>query len=152
MDMKQLYSRIVMQHANSTDYKHELADANLTERGHNPSCGDNITLTLRLEGDTIAEAAFTGHGCAISQASTSMMCQQIEGKTLEEAKASTEAFLGMIKGEDQDEEALEDLIGDAVALKDIAHMPQRVKCAVLAWHTLDDILKEKGVEGEAVAD
>ena len=143
MDLKQLYSQIVMQHANASDYKHELEDATDTERGHNPSCGDDIQLSLRVKDNIIEKASFTGHGCAISQASTSLMCELIEGETLEEAKHQVETFLGMIKGDITDEEALEDTLGDAVALQSISHMPQRVKCAVLAWRTLGAMIEEK---------
>lgn len=146
MDMKRLYSKIVMEHANSNDYKHEIDGATVEERGHNPSCGDDITLQLKLDGDVIEEAAFTGSGCAISQASTSMMCQLMEGQTIEEAKEAVEAFIGMIKGDRTDMEELEEVLGDAVALQDISHMPQRVKCADLAWYTLDKIIKDREKE------
>lgn len=71
------------------------------------------------------------------------MCELMEGKRVEEAEEAISAFLGMIKGEKTDEETLEESLGDAVALKDISHMPQRVKCAVLAWRTLKDMLEEE---------
>lgn len=141
MDLQQIYSQIIMQHSRSSDYKREMEDPSIKERGHNPSCGDDIELSIRLNGDVIEEASFTGHGCAISQASTSLMCELIEGETVEEAKAQVESFLAMIKGEKTDMDQLEDELGDAVALQNIAYMPQRVKCAVLAWHTLDAMLK-----------
>lgn len=140
MDMKQIYSQIVMQHSRNSDYKHSLEDATHTERGHNPSCGDDIRLELKMNGDVIEKASFTGHGCAISQASTSLMCELIQGERVEEALDQVNTFLAMIKGEESDEEKLEEKLGDAVALKDISHMPQRVKCAVLAWRTLADMM------------
>ncbi|WP_276874487.1 Fe-S cluster assembly sulfur transfer protein SufU [Levyella massiliensis] len=143
MDMKQVYTQIVMEHARHSDHHHEMDDATASERGHNPSCGDDITLHVKREGDRIAAISFTGHGCAISQASTSLMCELMEGKRVEEAEEAISAFLGMIKGEKTDEETLEESLGDAVALKDISHMPQRVKCAVLAWRTLKDMLEEE---------
>lgn len=143
MDLNQIYSQIIMQHSKDSDYKHEMEDPSFTERGHNPSCGDDITLSVKIEDGIIKDASFTGHGCAISQASTSLMCELIWGETVEDAKKQIETFLGMIKGEVTDDEVLEDLLGDAVALKSISYMPQRVKCAVLAWHTLDDILKKE---------
>lgn len=142
MDLKQLYSQIVMEHSRSDEHKHELEGATATERGHNPSCGDDIELSIRVKDGIIEEAAFTGHGCAISQASTSLMCELIQGLPLDEAKKKVETFLGMIKGEITDDDLLEDELEDAVALKDISHMPQRVKCAVLAWRTLDSMIDD----------
>ena len=135
-----------MEHARLSAHRHELADATDSERGHNPSCGDDITLHIKREGDRIEELSFTGHGCAISQASTSLLCELLEGKSVEEAKQAIEAFLAMIKGEEQDDDVLEEQLGDAVALKDISHMPQRVKCAVLAWRTLNDMLEKENEE------
>lgn len=146
MYMKQIYTQIVMEHARLSAHRHELADATDSERGHNPSCGDDITLHIKREGDRIEELSFTGHGCAISQASTSLLCELLEGKSVEEAKQAIEAFLAMIKGEEQDDDVLEEQLGDAVALKDISHMPQRVKCAVLAWRTLNDMLEKENEE------
>lgn len=143
LDIRQLYSTIIMEQSRSTNHKHELPDATVTEKGHNPSCGDEIELSLRLSGDVIEEASFTGHGCAISQASTSLLCELIEGNTVAEAQKKVDTFLGMIKGEITDDALLEETLGDALALKSISYMPQRVKCAVLAWHTLDDILKSE---------
>ncbi|MCI6659401.1 MAG: SUF system NifU family Fe-S cluster assembly protein [Peptoniphilaceae bacterium] len=143
MDMKQIYSQIVMQHSRNSDYKHEMEDATCSEHGHNPSCGDDITLNLKLKGDIIEKASFTGEGCAISQASTSLMCELIEGEDVASAQKGIEAFLGMIQGTKTDDEELEDALGDAVALKEISHMPQRVKCAELAWRTLDAVLKRR---------
>ncbi len=142
MDMKQVYTQIVMEHARHSDHKHPMDDATHSEHGHNPSCGDDITLQVKLDGDTIQAMSFTGEGCAISQASTSLMCEELTGKSVEEAHKAIGVFLGMIKGEETDDEVLEESLGDAVALKDVSHMPQRVKCAVLAWRTLDDLLNE----------
>lgn len=146
MDMKQIYTQIVMEHARELAHRHDLADATDSERGHNPSCGDDITLHIKREGDRIEALSFTGHGCAISQASTSLLCELVEGKRVDEAKEAIETFLAMIKGEEQDDDVLEEQLGDAVALKDISHMPQRVKCAVLAWRTLNDMLEKENEE------
>lgn len=131
-----------MEHANNSEHKHDLVDATHNERGHNPSCGDDIELHVKIDGDTIKEAAFTGSGCAISQASTSLLCELIEGKSIAEAKLACKKFIGMIVGDEDDMDELEDLLGDAVALQNISVMPQRVKCAVLAWHTLNDMLEK----------
>ena len=91
--------------------------------------------------------AFSGHGCAISQASTSIMIDTLKGKTIEEAKEIIKTFIGMIKREISDEDELKKL-EDAIAFKNISHMPARVKCALLAWHTLEDILNKEVNNGK----
>jgi nitrogen fixation NifU-like protein len=130
-----------MEHSQSTHNRRFLECADCSERGHNPSCGDDIVLELKFQGDTIEEAAFTGSGCAISQASTSMMIDLITGKDKEEALQLVETFIGMIKREITEEEELEKL-EDAMVLKNISNMPARVKCAVLAWHTLKEAINK----------
>ena len=135
-----LYTEVIGEHSRSPENKGELAAATVRERGHNPSCGDEITLELLIEGDIIKDAAFTGVGCAISQASTDIMIDLMRGKTVEEAQRLAELFTSMIKREVTDDAALEEL-DEAIALKNISNMPARVKCAVLAWHTLEDVLK-----------
>jgi nitrogen fixation NifU-like protein len=139
MDLSNLYSEIITEHNSSNHNKHHIVGANITEKGHNPSCGDEIELEVKIEDGMIIDAGFTGVGCAISQASTSIMIDLIKGKSVEEAKMLVETFLGMIKREITDEEELE-VLEDALALKNISNMPARVKCAVLAWHTLNEAL------------
>lgn len=136
-----LYTEVIGEHSRSPENKGELAAATVRERGHNPSCGDEITLELLIEGDIIKDAAFTGVGCAISQASTDIMIDLMRGKTVEEAQRLAQLFTSMIKREVTDDAALEEL-DEAIALKNISNMPARVKCAVLAWHTLEDVLKK----------
>ncbi|MFT8312881.1 MAG: Fe-S cluster assembly sulfur transfer protein SufU [Clostridium sp.] len=140
MDLSSVYSEIIMEHNTSNHNKRHVEGADVVEQGHNPSCGDEIELELKIKDNVIEDAGFTGVGCAISQASTSIMIDLIKGKTLEEAKQLVETFLGMIKREITDEKQLE-ILEDALALKNISNMPARVKCAVLAWHTLDQSLK-----------
>jgi len=136
-----LYTEVIGEHSRSPENKGELAAATVRERGHNPSCGDEITLELQIENGIIKDAAFTGVGCAISQASTDIMIDLMRGKTVEEAQRLAELFTSMIKREVTDDAALEEL-DEAIALKNISNMPARVKCAVLAWHTLEDVLKK----------
>ena len=136
-----LYTEVIGEHSRSPENKGELAAATVRERGHNPSCGDEITLELQIEDGIIKDAAFTGVGCAISQASTDIMIDLMRGKTVEEAQRLTQLFTSMIKREVTDDAALEEL-DEAIALKNISNMPARVKCAVLAWHTLEDVLKK----------
>lgn len=142
MEIEELYTELILEHNANQDNKRKLDKPTHQERGHNPSCGDEITVEVILEGDLIKDLAYTGHGCAISQASASMMADLIKGKKVPEALALTERFLGMIKREDIPEEALEEL-GDAYVLKNIQNMPARVKCAVLAWHSLKQLLDKE---------
>lgn len=141
MDLSQIYAELIVEHNQSGRNKRTLVSADIAERGHNPSCGDDIMLQLKLSGDVIEEAAFVGSGCAISQASTSMMIDLIQGKTISESLESVELFLAMIKKEITNEEVLEEL-GDAMVMQNISNMPARVKCAVLAWHTLREAIKK----------
>ena len=122
--------------------KKKLDHCDLCSKGHNPNCGDEIEIELILDGNVIKDMAFTGHGCAISQASTSIMIDTLKDKTIEQAKEIIEDFIKMIKRENLSEEEYSKL-EDAIAFKNIANMPARVKCALLAWHTLEDLLNEK---------
>lgn len=142
MGLEEVYTEVIMEHNASGRNKHHIDAPNVTLKGVNPSCGDEITLELRIRGGVIEDAAFVGVGCAISQASASMMIDLIKGGTVEEAKQKLHTFLGMIKHEVTDEAKLETL-EDAVALRNISHMPARVKCAVLGWHTLEDALEKQ---------
>ena len=135
MSLEDIYTELIAEHSRNPEHRHHLTNPTLTERGHNPSCGDEISLELSVADGKIADASFTGVGCAISQASTDMMIELLKGKTVEEAQRLADLFLSMIKGEVADDSELEDL-EDASALKNIANMPARVKCATLAWHTL----------------
>ena len=135
MPSNTFYNEILTDHNLHPGHKHDLPDANLV----NPSCGDDIWLKLKVEDGRITDGAFVGDGCAISQASADMMLDLIIGKSEEEAMKLAEIFLRMIKGEVTDEEM--DQLEEASVLKDISHMPARVKCAVLGWHTMEEMLK-----------
>ena len=128
------------------EFKHDLPDADIVLEGVNPSCGDDIFLKLKLEGDIIADAAFEGDGCAISQASADIMLSMIVGKKKDEALRMGKTFMKMIKGEASEEEI--DSLEEASALRDIAHMPARVKCAVLGWRTLKEALGDEDEDDE----
>ncbi len=103
-----------------------------TERGHNPNCGDDITLHLKVEEGVIVDGGYTGHGCAISQASTSIMIDNLRGKTVAEAQYHLGQFFRLVKQGATDEE--KKALGDALVLENLADMPTRVKCGVLGWH------------------
>lgn len=146
-----IYSAALMDHNAHPDYKYEMEDATHSHDGINASCGDEMTLYLKIDDatDTIEEASFTGHGCAISQASADMMAGLLEGETIEEAKRLSGLFIGMIQGNELSEEDREDL-DEAAELQSISRMPARVKCAELAWRTLNGILavREKEQAGK----
>lgn len=142
MEINQIYSELIREHSMDKTHKHAMEDRTDFHMGVNPSCGDEIVLNIKLEDSVIKEASYEGFGCAISQASASMMIDVIEGKKVEEAKEAVETFLNMIQSNIKDEEKL-DILEDAVALESISKLPQRVKCAVLAWRTLDKILENK---------
>ncbi len=140
-DLDSIYTDVIMEHSTATYNKHKLQDATNSEHGHNPSCGDDITLEIKKDGDTITDLAFTGHGCAISQASTSIMIDLLKGKTVEQATKLISIFIRMIKRENVSEEELNEL-EEAQALKNISNMPARVKCAELAWYTMQKLLEK----------
>ena len=137
-----IYTAALMQHNSHPDYKYEMEGCTCSHEGVNPSCGDELTLQLRIEDGVIEEASFVGSGCAVSQASADMMADLITGETVEEAKRFVGLFLGMIKGEALSEEDKEDL-DEAAELESISRMPARVKCAELAWRTLEKLLADK---------
>lgn len=142
-----IYSAALMDHNAHPDYKYELEDATYSHDGINASCGDEMTLYLKVNNNTnvIEEASFTGHGCAISQASADMMAGLLEGESIEEAKRLSGLFIGMIQGNELSDEDKEDL-DEAAELQSISRMPARVKCAELAWRTLNGILAERDKE------
>lgn len=123
------------------DFKHDIEGADIVLDGINPSCGDEIQLKLKTDGDIITDGAFVGDGCAISQASTDIMLGMIIGQSKETALKYADIFMRMIRGEATEEEI--DSLEEASALRDISHMPARVKCAMLGWRTLSEALKDK---------
>ncbi len=146
-DLNNIYNELIMEHSMNSYNKKKLENADYCEVGHNPNCGDEITLELKLNGDIIEDMAFSGHGCAISQASTSIMIDVLKGKTIKEAKEIIKTFIDMIKRETKSEVELEKL-EEAIAFRNVANMPARVKCALLAWHTIEDMLNEDNNQGK----
>ena len=148
MDLKSLYAEILNEHNLNPSHKGLMQDASLTLRGVNPSCGDDIYLQLKVDDSgTITEGSFNGSGCAISQASVDMMLDNIIGKSKEEALKLSALFADMIHGKITDDSVLEEL-DEAASLKNISFMPARVKCAVLGWHTMEEMLKNGKSEGQ----
>ena len=135
------YNEVLTDHNIHPSHKYKMEDATYSLEGVNPSCGDDVVLYIKVDADNVIEdASFDGDGCAISQASADMMCDLIIGKPKDEALRLSEIFLRMIKGKITDEE--KDELEEAGILEDISHMPARVKCAVLGWHTMDQIFQD----------
>ena len=141
MENRNFYNEILTEHNMHPDFKHDIEDADIVLDGINPSCGDEIQLKLKTDGDIITDGAFVGDGCAISQASTDIMLGMLIGQCKEKALEYADIFMRMIRGEASDEEI--DSLEEASALRDISHMPARVKCAMLGWRTLSEALKDK---------
>ena len=144
MNLERIYQQTILDYNNRKDLKKELDDPTYIERGHNPNCGDDLTLEVRLSEDKIVEdASFLGNGCAISTASTAMLIDMIKGKSLENAKEKVELYFKMMK---QDQKLTADetkKLGDAVLMEYVAKMPARVKCATLSWHSMKVIVDKE---------
>lgn len=141
-DLTDVYNDLIMEHSMNSYNKKKLENPTCCEMGHNPNCGDEIEIQIKLKDNIIEDMAFTGHGCAISQASTSIMIDTLKGKTIEDAKDIIKTFIEMIKRETKNEEELKKL-ENAIAFKNVSNMPARVKCALLAWHTIEDLLNKQ---------
>jgi nitrogen fixation protein NifU and related proteins len=135
-----LYRSVIMDHYKNPRNKGTLEDGNLTIDMNNPTCGDRIHLTLKVEDGKIADAKFEGEGCSISMSSASMMTQMIIGKDVETAFKLAHIFSDMVQGKDYDDEI--DL-GDIEALQGVSKFPARIKCATLAWKAMEKGLKEE---------
>ena len=140
METRNFYNEILTEHNMRPEYKHEIENPDYVLEGVNPSCGDDITINLKVTDGIISDGSFTGQGCAVSQASADIMMGLIIGKKVEDALKLADIFFRMIKKEASEEEI--DSLEEASALRDISHMPARVKCAVLSWHTLEEIFKD----------
>jgi nitrogen fixation protein NifU and related proteins len=136
-----IYKEVILDHYKNPRNKHELPTAELSCTRNNPLCGDEITVFVHEDGDTIAEVAFTGAGCSISQSSASMMTEAVSGKPVVDALALAAEFRGMMAGEVEPDE---DGFGDLIALKGVVKYPIRIKCAVLAWDVLQEALDGHG--------
>lgn len=155
MSLEDIYRKIVLDESRNNEHFYEMQDASLSEDGFNPSCGDELRFYLKFKEDDkniIEEISFTGHGCAISHASASVLCQLCKGKDRKECAEIAKSFVRMIRNTPEcltDEE--EDNLGDAMAFSGIANMPARAKCATLSWNTMIKILEGEDYE-EAIDD
>jgi nitrogen fixation NifU-like protein len=141
-DLHTLYHELILDHSRSPRNHREMPDADLQQEGRNPLCGDHVHVWLRMDGDRIADVSFVGKGCAISQASASIMTTAVKGKTREEAEALFNRFHDLVTGHLSDEDA-EKLPSRLGAFSGVARFPVRVKCASLSWHALRSALREE---------
>jgi nitrogen fixation NifU-like protein len=141
-----LYQELILDHYRRPRHRGEMEAPDVEVRMNNPTCGDEIVLQLRVRGGTVEEVRFAGQGCSISQASASMMAQQVAGRPLAEADTLAERFRAMLHG---DAEAAKDrALGDLRALAGVAKFPVRVRCAMLAWNALDEAERQLGPGGD----
>lgn len=140
--LDQLYRQVILDHSSHPHHYGHLADSSQKVELHNPTCGDIVTVEVKLKDEIIEDIAFSGHGCSISTASASMMTDAVIGKTLAEASQLSELFSDLVQGKDVDATALE----DGAMLSGVAKFPARIKCATLAWKALDQIIENPDVK------
>ena len=135
------YREIILDHYKSPRGHGELDDPTMTAEGQNPLCGDEVTMYLKLaeDGETIEEVTFTGHGCAISQASASLMTMKLKGKSRAEVMEMLRAFHDLVTEETSEAPKT---LGDLRVMKGVRKFPQRVKCAMLAWRAVEQALEQ----------
>jgi len=141
-DLGDLYQEVILEHSKAPRNYKRLESANSHAEGYNPLCGDRCSVFIDYEGDAIKEIGFQGSGCAISRASASMMTQMLKGKTKEEALKLFEQFHGLVTGKEE-LAANEAELGKLKVFAGVSKFPARVKCATLAWHTLQSALDGK---------
>ena len=141
-ELRDLYQEVILDHNKRPRNRRALPDATNTSEGHNPLCGDQVTVFLKTEDGRVSDIAFEGQGCAISTASASLMTEAVKGKTLDEATAIFREFQKMVTSPDSDEEHPN--LGDLQVLAGVRDHPVRIKCATLPWHTLNAALEGGG--------
>jgi len=142
-ELRELYQSVILDHSRKPRNFGELhGEGCVHVHGDNPSCGDEIDVFVKLDDGKIADIKFNGSGCAISQASASMMTLKIKGKPRAEATKMATVFRGIVTGQDR-QQPEEDALGELQLLEGVQHFPQRVKCAMLAWRALEQALNEK---------
>jgi nitrogen fixation NifU-like protein len=143
MDLRELYQDIILDHGRHPRNFRAIPEPTHTARGHNPLCGDRVTIYLSLDGERIADVSFEGRGCAISTAAASLMTEVLKGKTVAEAEALFKRFHARVTGGEEPElpEALAEDMERLEPLTGVKAYPARVKCATLSWHALETALK-----------
>jgi nitrogen fixation NifU-like protein len=140
VDLRELYQEIIIDHNRNPRHHYAMEDATTQANGFNPLCGDKLTVYVKIKEDHIIELSFLGCGCAISQASASLMTDTIKGKTIEQAHELFHHFHHMLT---QNEEGQHRLMDKLIVLAGVKAYPARVKCATLAWHTLEAALNKE---------
>ena len=141
-ELEELYQEVILDHSRRPRNFGELASASVRVHGENPACGDEIHLSVRFgEDGSLEDIKFTGHGCAISQASASMMTTRLKGKNRDEALQVLGAFQDLVTGNATEPSRS---LGDLDLLKGVRKFPQRVKCAMLAWRAVEEALRQDG--------
>jgi nitrogen fixation NifU-like protein len=139
-ELEELYQEVILDHSRRPRNFGELPNATVVVHGDNPACGDEIHLAVQFDADGgLQEIKFTGHGCAISQASSSMMTTKLKGKSRAEAMSLLHAFRELIKNESDEPPRM---LGDLRVMQGVRKFPQRVKCAMLAWRALEQALQQ----------
>ena len=134
-DLRDLYQETILDHGKNPRNFRKLDDADHCADGHNPLCGDQLTVWVKLDGERVADVTFEGNGCAISMASASMMGEALRGRSLEEVRRVFDSFHELLTGSDEPS-PVNDELGKLVVFGGVREFPVRVKCATLAWHTL----------------
>ena len=142
-DLRELYQETILEHSKSPRNFRKLAAANRTAEGYNPLCGDHFTLYVDVEGDSIRDIGFQGSGCAISKASASMMTQSVKGRSKAEAQELFRRFHDLVTNQPPALNGDQDKLGKLTVFSGVSEFPVRVKCATLAWHTLQAALKNE---------
>jgi nitrogen fixation NifU-like protein len=147
MESRELYQDIILDHGRKPRNFHALEHPSHFANGHNPLCGDRVTVYLEIENDRIKDVSFEGRGCAISTASASLMTEVLKGKTLAEADELFKAFHAEVTGQEQPAvgETLQDDFERLAPLEGVKAYPTRVKCATLAWHAFEAAIKNGAV-------
>lgn len=140
MQLQDLYQEVIIDHNNNPRNFHEMVNPTCQAQGFNPLCGDKVRIFLKIDNNIIEDISFSGSGCAISQASASLMSEALKGKTIDEAKAWFENFHKMLTVANASQTHYS--LGKLAALAGVKEFPARVKCATLAWHTLEDALSQ----------
>ena len=150
-DLTDLYQEVILDHSRHPHHFGPLPGADRQAKGYNPLCGDQVTVYLKMDGDTISDIRFEGNGCAISKSSASVMTDMVIGKRLPEVKNLFDKFQHMVTGK-ADTSAVADDEEKLAVFSGVAEFPTRVKCAVLAWHTLKSALEDKNPKSPATTE
>jgi len=143
-ELRELYQEVILDHSRRPRNFHGMTEANRSAVGHNPLCGDRVTVFVRLEGDVVRDVSFEGAGCSISTASASMMTDALKGRTTAEARALFERFHELVTADPSKSATAAAELGKLAVFAGVHEFPMRVKCASLAWHTLKAAIEGEG--------